>query len=135
MGCRDRHEHAELWRVRIVTRHAMVSLSWSAAQVPITAHTAVGAMVVIALLRAVTLRAQLHRIRQSDQASIGQVQLVARARFVTRRAGQRSMLHAQACVGPLYILRAFWKRARVGTMAGTTGRHARTTGMIERAKR
>lgn len=99
------------------------------------AHTAVGAMVVITLLRAVTLRAQLHRIRQSDQAAIGEVQLVAHARFVTRRAAQRSMLHAQACVGPLHILRAFWKRARVGAMAGTTGCHTRTTRVIERTKR
>jgi hypothetical protein len=56
--------------MRIVAMQAMIPLPSAPCQVPMTVHAAVRAVLIVAELRAMALRAQFHRIAKSDRPSI-----------------------------------------------------------------
>lgn len=56
----DGHELAELGGMRIVAGDTVVAFAWPTREIPVAAHPAVGAVIVVALLRTMALRAELY---------------------------------------------------------------------------
>ena len=96
----------DLRRVRIVAVHTVIPFARAARAIPISGHPPVAAVLVIAELRAVTLRTKLHRIGERDRRPIGQMQPgIAALRVMTRDAGELSVIQLQALMELIEILR------------------------------
>lgn len=82
----------------VVTVDAMIADSAARREVPVTGHPAVGAVVVVAGLRAVALPAQLDRLGHRDLRTVGEMQRRLITEHVARRAAQRAVLKGQPLV-------------------------------------
>ena len=63
-------EVPERGSMRVVAGDAMVPLTRAAREIPIAAHSAVRSVSIVAGLRPVTLRAELHRVAQRDVLAV-----------------------------------------------------------------
>ena len=64
------HDFRVGWVVGVVAVHAVVALASASAEVPVSSHSSMAAVFVVAVLRAVALSAELHNIRKGNRSSI-----------------------------------------------------------------
>ena len=95
---KDRHDQRKCGRVRIVTVHTNASDTPALREVPVTVHSAMQPHLVIAPLRAMTLRAEGHDIRKLDRARIRKPQRVVVIRIVTTQTGEIAVIVLQPLV-------------------------------------
>lgn len=78
-----------MWRM---AGNTIVAVTRAPAGVPVPGHAPVGAVLIVAVLGAMTLGTKLHRVGHFQKRAIGQPQLSAVLGVVAGIAGQRTML-------------------------------------------
>lgn len=120
-GRRHRRKVRKSRRVRVVAVHAVVAQPWPSAQIPVPVHAAVRSAVVIAKLRAMALRAELHRLGHRDARARREPQSVIVIRVVTAAALVGSVCKLHGDMRPTELLRALRKCKLLRAVAARTG--------------
>ncbi len=108
-GCRHRRKVRKRRRVRVVAVHTVVAHAGSAAKIPVPVHAAVGSAVVIAKLRSVALRAELHGLGHRDRRARGEPQAVVVIGVMAAATLVGSVGELQSSVRAPELLGALWQ--------------------------
>lgn len=92
----DRSDEREGGGVGIVAIDAVIPFAGTAAEVPMSGHSAVGTMPVVAVLRPVALGAELHGVRELHPPAVGEPEPVVVFGMVATQAGEIAVRVGQA---------------------------------------